>query len=95
MAKYQTGKNTARPMKERTVAEWSEHPYTSYERRSWEIQHRVVVETYDGDGVDVRHEVRPFDADNVSDEWTPAEVYEAREHGVNKITRAEGEEWWS
>ena len=38
---------------------------------------------------------RSDDADGVPDEWTPAEVYEAREHGVDKITRADGKEWWS
>lgn len=95
MAKYQTGRNTGNRQRERVVAEWSEHPYTGLGKRSWAIQHRVVVETFTGTGVDIRHEVRSDDADGVSDEWKAAEVYEAREHGVDKITRAEGEEWWS
>lgn len=55
----------------------------------------VVAESFSGTGVDIRHEVRSDDADGVPDDWTPAEVYEAREHGVDKITRADGKEWWS
>jgi len=95
MPKYDTGRDDGGVQQERVVAQWSEHPYTSYDKRSWAIQHRVVVEAHAGAGVDVRHEVRSDDADGVSSEWTEAEVYEAREHGVDKITRADGEEWWS
>jgi len=95
MAKYDTGRTSGGFQKERVIAEWSEYPYTAYKKRSWEIQHRVVAESFEATGVDIRHEVRSDDASGVSDEWTAAEVYEAREHGVDKITRAEGKEWWS
>jgi hypothetical protein len=95
MAKYDTGKDTSRQLDERVVAEWTEMPFTSHDKRSWTVQHRVVAESFAGTGVDVRHEVRSDEADGVPDDWTSAEVYEAREHGVSKITRADGEEWWS
>jgi hypothetical protein len=94
MAKYETNRDNNR-QQERVVASWSERPYTAYDKRSWAIEHRIVVEAHPGAGVDVRHEVRSDDADGVSAEWTEAEVYEAREHGLDKITRAEGEEWWA
>ena len=95
MAKYQTGKDAGSQQKERVIAEWTEHPFTGIGKRSWGVQHRVIAESFSGTGVDIRHEVRSDDADGVPDDWTPAEVYEAREHGVDKITRADGNEWWS
>lgn len=95
MAKYQTGRDTDSRQKERVIAEWTQHPFTGIGKRSWGVQHRVIAESFSGTGVDIRHEVRSDDADGVPDEWTAAEVYEAREHGVDKITRADGKEWWS
>jgi len=95
MAKYETGRDTDSQLDEQVVAEWSEHPFTGIGKRSWTVHHRVVAESFAGTGVDVRHEVRSDEADGVPDDWTSAEVYEAREHGVSKITRADGEEWWS
>jgi len=74
-----------------TLAEWTESPYSSWERRGHVVQHRVVVANYGGDGVDARHEVRSDDADNISSEWTAAEVVEARPHGLSKVKR--GEKW--
>ena len=95
MAKYDTGGETNTQQKERTVAEWTEQPFTCVHKRSWLIHHRVVVESFSATGVDIRHEVCSDDADGVPDDWTEAEVYEAREHGVDKVTRVEGKEWWS
>lgn len=94
-AKYQTGKENHGQQQKRVVAEWAEHPFTGIGKRSWAVRHRVVAESFSETGVDIRHEVRSDDAEGVPDEWTPAEVYEARQHGVSKITRADGEEWWS
>jgi hypothetical protein len=66
------------------VASWSERPYTAHDKRRWQIDHRVVVESYGPTGVDVRHEVRSDDPP-IPDEWTELEVYEARQHGVRKV----------
>jgi len=95
MSKYDTGRNDGVVQQERVVGSWSERPFTSYDKRSYVIEHRIVVETHGSVGVDVRHEVRSDDYDGAPDDWTPKEVYEAREHGVDKITAAEGGEWWS
>ncbi|WP_255149004.1 hypothetical protein [Halorarius halobius] len=81
-------------MTERLVAEWSERPFTSVKRRRATVEHRVLVEHHGGVGVDVRHEVRCPDVDGLPDEWTPAEVFEARQHGLDKVTAAAAG-WWA
>lgn len=69
----------------RVVAVWTEAPFTSYERRSHRIEHRVLIEHYGGIGADVRHEVRLMDDDSVPDEWVECDVFELREHGIQAV----------
>ena len=66
----------------RTLAEWTESPYTAYDRRSEVIQHRVVVIHYARVVADVVHEVRSSDSDKVPDEWTELDAVELRDHGL-------------
>lgn len=80
-------------MTEHLVAEWTDHPFTSHDKRRATVEHRVLVEAYDGVGVDVRHEVRCRDLDGYPSEWTAAEVFEARPHGIQKISGEPG--WWA
>jgi len=63
------------------MGRWSEHPYTSYDKRSWSVEHRVVVEHY-GDVTDVRHEVRSSDDPSRPDEWTETKAAEIRSYGM-------------
>lgn len=70
------------------VSEWTESPYTSYDRRGAVIEHRVMFEPFDGGNIDVRHEVRSDDERaSVSAEWSPIKVYEVRNGRVNKLER--------
>jgi len=73
----------------RTLCRWTEHPYTSYAKRSHEIQHRVVVERYDRETYDVRHEVRSSEAESVPSTWTEAKVLELRPHGMGVLDATE------
>jgi len=94
MTKYSTGRELGSPEPERVVASWSEQPFTAVKRRRMTVEHRIVVEVHDSVGVDVRHEVRSTEYHGLPDEWTEAEVFEARGHGVSKIT-AEDAEWFA
>ncbi|WP_435143677.1 hypothetical protein [Halobaculum sp. P14] len=76
------------PSNELLLAEWSETPYTSIERRGAVVEHRVVA-AYDGVGADVRHEVRSGDVDRVPSTWTEADVIEARPHGLSRYSRGD------
>lgn len=67
------------------VAEWTEYPYVSHDKRTYEIEHRVVIVHYDGVGADVRHEVRSTDDDSLPDEWGECDAYELRDHGIRHI----------
>ena len=77
------------PSDERVVADWKEQPFTSVKKRRETVHHRIRVIAHDGVGVDVQHEVR---RQNES-EWQPAETYESRPHGIEKITLTD--EWWA
>jgi len=66
------------------MGRWTEHPYTSYDRRGWTVEHRVVVEHY-GDVTDVRHEVRSADDPNRPDDWTETKVAEIRSYGMQVV----------
>lgn len=66
----------------RTVAEWSEGPYTSYERRGDVVEHRVVVIRYESGVSDVIHEARSSDADDVPSQWAEVGAVELRGNGV-------------
>ena len=61
-----------------TIAEWSESPFTSYDRRGQTVDHRVRVKDY-GDFADVIHErLMPERATD----WRTVEVVELRDHGM-------------
>ena len=74
------------------IASWSESPFTSYERRSVTVEHRIVAEAFPGVGADIRHEVRCPDSDVGPEGWSTAEVYEVRDHGVRHVERSG--RWW-
>jgi hypothetical protein len=67
------------------LARWSEHPYTSHDKRGWEVQHRVVIIHYGAVGADVRHEVRSADDPTVSSEWGEREAVELRDNGMRAV----------
>ena len=66
-----------------TIASWTESPYTSYEKRHIEIEHRVRVLAYDGGFADVQHERRMNDG-GTKGEWKEVEVVELRDHGMDR-----------
>ena len=74
---------------ELVIADWKEQPFTDHKRRHETVHHRIRVITYDNVGVDVLHEV----CRQNNDKWEEAEVYEARDNGINRITRKD--EWWA
>lgn len=94
MPKYETGKTHDQAQSDsRIVAEWSDKPFVAHDRRRDSVQHRVVLDHHGAAGWDVRHEVRSEDSDAVGDDWTPAEIWEVREHGITKV-RAEDAGWF-
>jgi hypothetical protein len=76
----------------RLIAEWSEQPFTSIKRRRVTVEHRILADTFPGVGCDIRHEVR-CEEYGPEDGWTTAEVYEVRQHGVDRVEA--DERWWS
>lgn len=74
-------------MPRETVAEWTESPFTSYDRRGNVVEHRVVIEHYGQTGADVRHEFRSRDDKSYPSEWTECDAYELRDHGIEQVTR--------
>lgn len=73
---------------EYTVAEWETHPYTSYDKRSRTVYHRVRLLVYDDGNVDVCVE-RKIPAEGLV-KWTAVDVYEVRPHGVNHLDVQDG-----
>lgn len=73
---------------ERLVAEWTDKPYTSVRKRHITVEHRILVNWYPGIGADVRHEIRCEDPGY--EDWTPAETWELRDHGVDKVSTDAG-----
>jgi len=71
---------------ERLVAEWTERPFVSHDKRSKAVENRIRLVAYNAVGVDVVREVRSTDYDGLSDEWTVAEVYEVRGSGITKVS---------
>jgi hypothetical protein len=67
---------------EYTLAEWSEHPYTSYDKRSREVRHRIRIIRYSDRSHDVLHQ-----RSEAGESWKVVEAVELREHGMlpNKI----------
>lgn len=68
-----------------TLCSWTEYPYSSYDKRAYEIEHRVVIERYDADTHDVRHEVRSSDDDSTPSTWAETEMVELRPHGMTAL----------
>ena len=67
---------------EYTLAEWSEYPYTSYDKRSREVRHRIKIIRYGERSSDVIHQ-----RSEEGEAWKVVEAVELREHGMrpNKI----------
>ena len=61
-----------------TIASWTEHPYTSYDKRHITVEHRVRVLSYDGGFADVQHERRTNDNGKCSN-WKEVSVAELRD----------------
>lgn len=76
---------------ERLIASWECRPFTSVKRRGDVVEHRIVLDAYPGVGCDVRHEVQC--PDYGVPEWTLAEAYEVRDHGIQKVES--DDRWWS
>lgn len=68
---------------ERLIAEWTERPYTSHRKRHYVVEHRIIATWYPCVGADVRHEIRC--PDRGIDDWSTAESWEMRDHGVDKV----------
>lgn len=73
-------------MSETKVCEWTESPFTAYDKRNWRFRHRIIIESFRGAGVDVRHDKRLEKGGYDKEEWKTIEVYEARQHGVQHVT---------
>ncbi|MFC4989604.1 hypothetical protein [Saliphagus infecundisoli] len=73
---------------ERLIATWSDSPYTGIQKRHITVTHRIVANWYPGIGCDIRHEIKC--ADREYNDWTPAETWELRSHGVEKIQTQAG-----
>lgn len=73
---------------ERVIATWRDKPYTSVNKRYITVEHRVVANWYPSVGADIRHEIRC--EQRGIDEWTLAEKWEMRDHGVEKMVTKSG-----
>lgn len=78
----------------RVLAEWTDKPFVSHRRRHKPVDHRIVLDHHGRGQVDLRHEVKSDRYDGLSDEWTPAEVWEVRDHGVTKV-KTEDAGWFT
>jgi hypothetical protein len=68
------------------IASWTEHPYTSHDKRHITVEHRVRVLAYDGGFADIQHERRRRDKNKILDGWKEVAVVELRDHGMNYRT---------
>jgi hypothetical protein len=66
-----------------TVATWTEAPYTSYDKRHIQIEHRVRLLVHEPTVIDVIHE-RRTDDDGHRGDWEGVDVLEVRSHGVRR-----------
>lgn len=73
---------------ERLIARWADRPYTSHRKRHIRVEHRIIANWYPGVGADIRHEIRCPRRGH--DDWTAAETWEMRSHGVEKVTTSVG-----
>ena len=72
----------------RKLAAWTNKPFTSHRKRHYTVEHRLVLDYYPDVGADIRHEIRCERRD--LDEWTLAEKWECRAHGIDHITTTTG-----
>jgi len=73
-----------------TIGRWSEHPYTSHDKRHIEIHHRVRVVVYGNNFADVIHERRKHDGETAAPDWKTVETVEIRDYGARKQRHREG-----
>jgi hypothetical protein len=73
-----------------TIGRWSDHPYTSYDKRHIEVEHRVRVVVYGSNFVDVIHERRQYDETTPAPGWKTVETVEIRDYGARKQQHREG-----
>jgi hypothetical protein len=66
---------------ERLLYEWEDAPFVSVRKRHIRVQHRLLANWYPGVGVDLRHVIKCEDRGHP--EWTLAESWEIRDHGVD------------
>lgn len=76
------------PGVERRIATWTDRPYTGVRKRHIKVEHRIIANWYPGVGCDLRHEIRC--PERGIEEWEPAETWELRGHGVEKVTAPAG-----
>lgn len=72
------------------IAEWTRNPYTAHDKRHITVEHRVVADNIPGVGVDIRHEIRC--PDRGEPDWNAIEVWEFRDHGVEKLSAGDWKE---
>jgi len=70
---------------EYTVAVWSEYPYTSYDKRSREVRHRVKIIRYSGHAYDIIHQ-----RSEAGESWKGVKAIELRQHGVTEHKLSDG-----
>lgn len=68
---------------QRSIATWSDRPFTDHRHRHIRVEHRIIAHWYPGVGADIVHEIR-CEREGI-DEWTTAEAWELRDHGVEKV----------
>jgi SPX domain protein involved in polyphosphate accumulation len=71
-----------------TIAQWETHPYTSHDKRSWTVHHRIRLKRYDTTTADIVVE-RKIPKEGLTG-WNEVEAYELREHGVEHLQRKAG-----
>lgn len=75
---------------ERLIDSWTSKPFTSVRKRSIRVEHRLLLVAYPSGDVDVCHQVKCPRRD--VDDWTDAEVYEVRDHGIERVVK-DGGRW--
>jgi hypothetical protein len=71
------------------IAIWTDAPYTSYDKRHIQIEHRVRLLVHEPTVIDVIHE-RRTDDDGQWGDWEGVDVLEVRPHGVQRESLRDG-----
>lgn len=77
---------------ERKICSWKDRPFTNARERSTRVEHRILLNSYETGEVDIRHEVKC--SARGYDDWTAVEVYEIRQHGIDRVSTA-NRRWWA